>query len=478
MKLFNKFKNFINDKVLHKQNEKTETLTENKVDTLLQEEIIKDNESINNNIADINEIPAEIIPEKIENTKEIKVKVPRKRKIQKEKTNVKTAVKTAVIKKETVKKPRVNRNNDEIISDNVEIKKEEKQVKIFKKPRTNKEEIISDESEIKEKTVQKPKTIRNQDDIISETTNTTKKCKKKVKTEIRRQYTKPNIELETENKIIKAKKPELIDDTKFLHIVKRKSSVKETLPKIKEQKTVNIQENKKQLINIQKTDKKIYKSSNKKYDKIVIFLTPGHTNKTPGKHSPDGRLYEWKYNRMIVERIEKKLDELGIEHWNSHPEDSWVDNTHNNDNKDLQLRVQRINKKYEEVKKQGKTAIMLSVHVNAAGNGGWYNATGWSAWTTKGQNNSDKLANELYNAAEELLKPLGKKLRYDLSDGDKDFESNFYVIKHVNCIAVLTENFFMDNIKDVDWLLSLQGQEYISLVHVEGIKKYIEKYIK
>jgi hypothetical protein len=38
---------------------------------------------------------------------------------------------------------------------------------------------------------------------------------------------------------------------------------------------------------------------------------------------------------MIVERIEKKLDELGIEHWNSHPEDSWVDKLHTTDNKDL-----------------------------------------------------------------------------------------------------------------------------------------------
>ena len=224
---------------------------------------------------------------------------------------------------------------------------------------------------------------------------------------------------------------------------------------------------------------KIYNVKNPKYDKIVIFLTPGHTNKTPGKHSPDGRLYEWKYNRLIVSKIEQKLDELGIEHWNSHPEDSWVDKAHNNDNKDLQLRVQRINKKYEEFKKQGKTAIMLSIHVNAAGLGtSWMNATGWSAWTTKGQNNSDKLADCLYEAATELLKPWGKKLLYDLTDGDKDYESNFYVIKHVNCIAVLTENFFMDNMNDVDWLLSFQGQEYISLVHIEGIKKFIEKYIK
>ena len=220
-------------------------------------------------------------------------------------------------------------------------------------------------------------------------------------------------------------------------------------------------------------------SKNPKYDKIVIFLTPGHTKYTPGKHSPDKKLYEWEYNRIILKMIEKELDKLGIQHWNSHPEDGWVDNTHQNDSKDLILRVQRINSKYTSVKKEGKTAIMLSIHVNAAGNGiTWKNATGWSAWTTKGQNNSDKLADCLYDAAEKVLKPLKKKIREDKSDGDNDYESNFYVIKNSNCIGVLTENFFMDSKQDCEWLLSDEGKKAITDIHIEGIKKYIEKYIK
>lgn len=220
-------------------------------------------------------------------------------------------------------------------------------------------------------------------------------------------------------------------------------------------------------------------SKNPKYDKIVIFLTPGHTKYTPGKHSPDKKLYEWEYNRIILKMIEQELDKLGIQHWNSHPEDGWVDNTHQNDSKDLILRVQRINSKYTSVKKEGKTAIMLSIHVNAAGNGiTWKNATGWSAWTTKGQNNSDKLADCLYDAAEKILKPLKKKIREDKSDGDRDYESNFYVIKNSNCIGVLTENFFMDSKQDCEWLLSDEGKKAITDIHIEGIKKYIEKYIK
>lgn len=229
---------------------------------------------------------------------------------------------------------------------------------------------------------------------------------------------------------------------------------------------------------IKETKESKLSSKNSKYDKIVIFLTPGHTKYTPGKHSPDKSLYEWKYNRIILKMVEEELDKLGIQHWNSHPEDGWVDSSHQNDSKDLILRVQRINSKYTSVKKERKTAIMLSIHVNAAGNGVvWKNATGWSAWTTRGQNNSDKLANCLYDAAEEILTPLKKKIRTDKSDGDRDYESNFYVIKNSNCISVLTENFFMDSKQDCEWLLSDEGKKAVTAIHVEGIKKYIEKYI-
>ena len=80
-------------------------------------------------------------------------------------------------------------------------------------------------------------------------------------------------------------------------------------------------------------------SKNPKYDKLYVFLTPGHTKYTPGKYSPDKSLYEWKYNRIIVGMIEKELDNLGIRHWNSHPEEGWVDSRHTTDSKDLVLRA-------------------------------------------------------------------------------------------------------------------------------------------
>lgn len=116
------------------------------------------------------------------------------------------------------------------------------------------------------------------------------------------------------------------------------------------------------------------------------------------------------------------------------------------------LRVQRINKQCAKLKSNGVKAILLSIHVNAASNGVWRNATGWSAYTTRGVTNSDKLAECLYDAATNVLKD--RKIRTDKSDGDRDYESDFYVIKKSNCPAVLTENFFMDNKDDVEYLLS------------------------
>ena len=223
-------------------------------------------------------------------------------------------------------------------------------------------------------------------------------------------------------------------------------------------------------------DSPLSSSANSKYSNVVVFLDNGHTKSTPGKCSPDKSLYEWKYNREIVCEIENELDKLGIQHWNTHKEDGWVDSAHATDSKDLVLRVRRINSKYTEVKNKGKKAFMISVHVNAAGNGDWYNATGWCTYTTRGQNNSDKLADCLYDAAEEVLIPLGKKLRTDKSDGDRDQESDFYIIKKANCVCTLSENFFMDCKTDCQWLLSEEGRKAIVKLHIEGIKKYIERY--
>jgi hypothetical protein len=95
--------------------------------------------------------------------------------------------------------------------------------------------------------------------------------------------------------------------------------------------------------------------------------------------------------------------------------------------------------------------------------------------TTKGKTKSDDLAECLYDAAKEVLK--NKKIRTNNSDGDSDLESDFYIIKHSKCPAVLTENFFMDCMEDKEYLLSEEGKQNITDIHINGILKYIKKHL-
>ena len=89
----------------------------------------------------------------------------------------------------------------------------------------------------------------------------------------------------------------------------------------------------------------------------------------------------------------------------------------------------------------------------------------------QGQTASDKLAECLCEAA--IKNFPGKRIRTDFSDGDSDWEENFYILRHTMCPAVLTENFFMDGL-DLEFLQSKAGKQAIVDTHVEGIIEYIE----
>lgn len=54
---------------------------------------------------------------------------------------------------------------------------------------------------------------------------------------------------------------------------------------------------------------------------MVILLDNGHAKNTPGKRSPDSSFFEYEFNRDIVKRISKKLDNLGIKYHILVPED-------------------------------------------------------------------------------------------------------------------------------------------------------------
>ncbi len=194
---------------------------------------------------------------------------------------------------------------------------------------------------------------------------------------------------------------------------------------------------------------------------MKILIDNGHGLMTAGKRSPDGLFREPFYNREIAKRVVSDLKDRGLDAELLVPED---------DDISLAERVRRVNAACFLLGKQN--VILVSIHVNAAGNGSkWLNATGWSVYTCKGQTASDKLAECLCQAA--IKNFSGRRIRTDISDGDMDWEENFYLLRKSLCVAVLTENFFMDSRSDLEYLQSRAGKQAVVDTHVEGIVEYL-----
>ena len=192
----------------------------------------------------------------------------------------------------------------------------------------------------------------------------------------------------------------------------------------------------------------------------VVILDNGHGQETPGKRSPDGLFREYKWTREFVKRLKPLLEDCGYTVFEIVPELTDIG---------LTARANRANKICDEY--GAGNCVFISVHCNAAGNDGkWHNATGWSAWTTEGKTNSDRLAELLCEECEVE----GVKLRKDMSDGDKDWEKNFTVIFKTKCPAVLTENMFQDTKSEVEYLNSEEGKEQLLRIHVNGIRRWFE----
>lgn len=171
---------------------------------------------------------------------------------------------------------------------------------------------------------------------------------------------------------------------------------------------------------------------------LTIILDAAHGEETPGKRSPDGKFREYKWSRDRIKELTTLLKKEGFEVFESNPSNKEIG---------LSKRAENANKISRSKK------VLISLHVNAAGNGvDWMTARGYSVYTTKGKTNSDKVAEIiLQNFIKDFPELRG---RFDKSDGDLDQEENFTVIYKANCPAVLVEWLFQDNKEDVELLQS------------------------
>ena len=190
---------------------------------------------------------------------------------------------------------------------------------------------------------------------------------------------------------------------------------------------------------------------------MKVLIDNGHGVDTKGKRSPDGSLLEYEYCRKIAKMVVDKLKNKGVDAELLVPEINDIN---------LNERVNRVNKYHH------KDTILISIHIDAAGDGrDWMKAKGWSVFVSTNASSTSKiLADYLAISA----KKNGLNVRQQYNDRTY-WTKNLCILRESNCPAVLTENLFMDNKADVEFLLSNEGIETITNIHVDGILNFLKK---
>lgn len=191
--------------------------------------------------------------------------------------------------------------------------------------------------------------------------------------------------------------------------------------------------------------------------KYLYIFDPGHGGlvngkyQTAGKRSPkfpDGRvLFEGVNNRDNVERIMSKFRANGLD---------CVDIV----NSDLDISLGERVRKANSLAKDRK-CVYISIHSDAAGDGvRWHSASGISVWTSKGQTKSDIFASIVIDELQsKFLQSI--KWRTNMTDGDEDWESNFYVLRETRCPAILCELGFHTNEAETKRMMTTEFKDKV-----------------
>lgn len=192
---------------------------------------------------------------------------------------------------------------------------------------------------------------------------------------------------------------------------------------------------------------------------MIILIDNGHGYDTKGKCSPDGRIREYAWARDVAKRLQAKLRQNSL--------DARLIVTEQNDIS-LRERCRRVNDICKTV--GSKNCLLASIHINAAGGDGkWHTASGFSGWVApNASDNSKRFARLLHIEAEKR----GLKGNRAVPP-ERYWVGNWAICRDTNCPAVLTENLFMDNLQEVNYLLSETGKNTIVEMHYQAIKNYI-----
>ena len=185
-------------------------------------------------------------------------------------------------------------------------------------------------------------------------------------------------------------------------------------------------------------------------------LTGGKQFTHPSGTFHEGRtFYEGVFNRQLAGLLEQALRAQGVD---------VVKVYHPTTDTTLQNRVDTANTHHALVRE----GVFVSIHANAANT----KARGFSIWTTKGRTASDALASSIFQAVDSAL---GKtiQMRQDRTDGDHDYEENFFVLRNTRMPSVLIETLFFDNLQDATLLNNPQFQRQMADAIAQGILNHL-----
>ena len=190
---------------------------------------------------------------------------------------------------------------------------------------------------------------------------------------------------------------------------------------------------------------------------IILVFDPAHGADVLGKCSPDGTHREYLWSRERVKTLKAVCTSLGYEVYVT---------TDSINEPGLSKR-----KNFATQIRKGQRKHLLSLHNNAAGNGGkWHNARGYSVYTTKGVTKADTCADIIFKQFQKDFPELKGRMYKDV-DLERDFEENFTVLMGADYMGVLIEWLFQDNLMDVEILKDPETNKRFEDSLVKAIEK-------
>ncbi|MCB9264847.1 MAG: N-acetylmuramoyl-L-alanine amidase [Lewinellaceae bacterium] len=186
-----------------------------------------------------------------------------------------------------------------------------------------------------------------------------------------------------------------------------------------------------------------------------------HGSDTPGKRSPvfdDGKtqLFEYQLSRDVVDRIIRRLEEIGVEFYRVVPEEEDIS---------LEERARRINNYNTRLPK-----LAVSVHFNAAppeeGSSGWAKESvkGAEAWHYSGSGDGRRLG------AVFLEKVIRKTGLYNRFVRSMEGRTEFYLLRNTKPPVTQVENGYYNNRADAALLAQPAFRQRLADAYVEAIQ--------